>query len=63
MLLASFPAGPWQTNCYVAATGPGEECVIIDPGIESQPLFDPVGGFAATLDARGAVLGVLFPPA
>lgn len=32
MLLASFPAGPWQTNCYVAATEPGSECVIIDPG-------------------------------
>lgn len=32
MLLASFPAGPWQTNCYIAATEPGSECVIIDPG-------------------------------
>jgi hydroxyacylglutathione hydrolase len=36
MLLASFPAGPWQTNCYVVATGPGEECLIIDPGFEAQ---------------------------
>ncbi|WP_148615004.1 MBL fold metallo-hydrolase [Nocardioides rubriscoriae] len=32
MLIAAFPAGPWGTNCYVAATGPGTECVIIDPG-------------------------------
>ncbi|GAA4714058.1 MBL fold metallo-hydrolase [Nocardioides conyzicola] len=32
MLIAGFPAGPWGTNCYVAATGPGTECVIIDPG-------------------------------
>lgn len=32
MLLAAFPAGPWQTNCYVVATGQGEECVVIDPG-------------------------------
>ena len=32
MLVAAFPAGPWGTNCYVAATGPGEECVVIDPG-------------------------------
>lgn len=32
MLIAGFPAGPWGTNCYVAATGPGEECVVIDPG-------------------------------
>ena len=32
MLIAGFPAGPWGTNCYVAATGPGAECVVIDPG-------------------------------
>ncbi len=32
MLLAAFPAGPWSTNCYVVAPGPGEECVIVDPG-------------------------------
>jgi glyoxylase-like metal-dependent hydrolase (beta-lactamase superfamily II) len=35
VLIASFPAGPWQTNCYVAATGPGTECVIVDPGMDS----------------------------
>ena len=32
MLIAGFPAGPWGTNCFVAATGPGTECVVIDPG-------------------------------
>lgn len=32
MLIAAFPAGPWGTNCYVAATGPGAECIVIDPG-------------------------------
>ncbi|WP_328992950.1 MBL fold metallo-hydrolase [Kribbella sp. NBC_01245] len=32
MLIAGFPAGAWGTNCYVAATGPGTECVIVDPG-------------------------------
>ena len=32
MLIAGFPAGPWATNCYVVATGPGEECVVVDPG-------------------------------
>ena len=36
MLVASFPAGPWQTNCYVLATGAGEECLIIDPGFEAE---------------------------
>lgn len=32
MLIAGFPAGPWGTNCYVVATEPGTECVVIDPG-------------------------------
>ncbi|MGN6781468.1 MAG: MBL fold metallo-hydrolase [Marmoricola sp.] len=32
MLIAGFPAGPWGTNCYVVATGPGAECLVIDPG-------------------------------
>jgi hydroxyacylglutathione hydrolase len=32
VLIAGFPAGPWGTNCYVVATGPGAECVVIDPG-------------------------------
>lgn len=32
MLIAGFPAGPWGTNCYVVATGPAAECVVIDPG-------------------------------
>jgi glyoxylase-like metal-dependent hydrolase (beta-lactamase superfamily II) len=35
VLIAGFPAGPWGTNCYVAATGPGSECVVIDPGKDS----------------------------
>jgi glyoxylase-like metal-dependent hydrolase (beta-lactamase superfamily II) len=35
VLIAGFPAGPWGTNCYVAATAPGSECVVIDPGKDS----------------------------
>jgi glyoxylase-like metal-dependent hydrolase (beta-lactamase superfamily II) len=35
MLVAGFPAGSWGTNCYVLATGPGEPCLIIDPGQQS----------------------------
>ncbi len=35
MLIAGFPAGSWGTNCYVLATGPGEPCLIVDPGQES----------------------------
>jgi hydroxyacylglutathione hydrolase len=37
VLIAAFPAGPWGTNCYVAATGPGAECVVIDPGKDAGP--------------------------
>jgi hydroxyacylglutathione hydrolase len=32
VLIAGFPAGPWGTNCYVVAVGPGSECVVVDPG-------------------------------
>jgi hydroxyacylglutathione hydrolase len=35
VLVAGFPAGPWGTNCYVVATAPGAECVVIDPGKDS----------------------------
>ncbi len=34
MLLHGFPAPVFGTNCYVVATGPGEECLVVDPGIE-----------------------------
>ena len=37
MFIAGFPAGPWGTNCYVAATGAGAECVVIDPGKDAAP--------------------------
>ncbi|GHH75701.1 hydrolase [Streptomyces sulfonofaciens] len=35
MLIAGFPAGAWGTNCYLVAPAAGEECVIIDPGLEA----------------------------
>jgi glyoxylase-like metal-dependent hydrolase (beta-lactamase superfamily II) len=35
VLIAGFPAGPWGTNCYVVATAPGTECVVVDPGKDS----------------------------
>lgn len=40
MLIAGFPAGPWGTNCYVVATGPGTECVVIDPGKDAAAGVD-----------------------
>ncbi|MDX6209938.1 MAG: hydroxyacylglutathione hydrolase [Frankiales bacterium] len=32
MLVAAFPAGSFQTNCYVVAPAAGEQCVVVDPG-------------------------------
>ena len=36
MLVAGFPAGAFAANCYVVASGPGQECVIIDPGQDAE---------------------------
>lgn len=40
MLIAGFPAGAFQTNCYVVAPAPGEECVIVDPGQDATEGVD-----------------------
>jgi hydroxyacylglutathione hydrolase len=37
MLIAGFPAGYFQTNCYLVATGPGAEAVVVDPGQDAVP--------------------------
>ncbi len=42
VLIAGFPAGPWGTNCYVVATGPGEQCIVIDPGKDAMSGVDEV---------------------
>ncbi len=36
MLIAGFPAGSFAANCYLLAAGPGEECLIIDPGQDAE---------------------------
>ena len=33
VLTLGFPAAAFETNCFVLATGAGQECVIVDPGI------------------------------
>jgi glyoxylase-like metal-dependent hydrolase (beta-lactamase superfamily II) len=33
VFVAGFPADAFGTNCYVVATAPGEQCVVVDPGI------------------------------
>lgn len=42
VFLASFPAGPLQANCYFAATAPGADCAIVDPGQNSKAGIDQV---------------------
>ena len=42
MFIAGFPAGPWGTNCYVAATAAGSECVVVDPGKDAAAGVDEV---------------------
>jgi hydroxyacylglutathione hydrolase len=39
VLIRSFPAGAFGTNCYAVAPGAGQECVVIDPGMDAvEPL-------------------------
>jgi glyoxylase-like metal-dependent hydrolase (beta-lactamase superfamily II) len=42
VLIESFPAGPWQTNCWVVAPARGEQCVVIDPGYGAEEPLDDV---------------------
>ncbi|RBQ14602.1 MBL fold metallo-hydrolase [Spongiactinospora rosea] len=42
MLIAGFPAGAFQANCYVVAPAAGEECVVIDPGQDAVGDLDDV---------------------
>jgi hydroxyacylglutathione hydrolase len=37
VLVTGFPSAVFGTNCYVVATGPGEECLVVDPGIGVLP--------------------------
>lgn len=37
MLITGFPAGMFQTNCYLVAPDEGGEAVIIDPGQDAAP--------------------------
>jgi hydroxyacylglutathione hydrolase len=35
VLIRSFPAGAFGTNCYAVAPGAGQECVVVDPGLDA----------------------------
>lgn len=41
MLVTGFPAGMFQTNCYVLALPNATECVVVDPGQDAtEPLVE-----------------------
>ena len=42
MLVTGFPAEAFGTNCYVVAAGPGEQCLIVDPGVGVLDRLDEV---------------------
>jgi hydroxyacylglutathione hydrolase len=42
VLIAGFPAGSFAANCYLLATAPGTECLIIDPGQDAEPGINEV---------------------
>ena len=47
MLVTGFPAGMFQTNCYILAHDDATECVVVDPG---QDAAEPLAQF---LDQQG----------
>jgi hydroxyacylglutathione hydrolase len=42
VLIAGFPAGSFAANCYVVAAGPGEQCLIVDPGQDAEPGIEEI---------------------
>jgi glyoxylase-like metal-dependent hydrolase (beta-lactamase superfamily II) len=40
VFVAGFPSAMFGTNCYVLATAPGEQCVVVDPGIDVVKQLD-----------------------
>jgi len=40
LLIAGFPSDVFGTNCYVVAAGPGEQCLVIDPGVNVVDQLD-----------------------
>jgi hydroxyacylglutathione hydrolase len=42
VLVVGFPAGPFETNCWVVAPERGEQCVVIDPGVNAEDQLEEV---------------------
>ncbi|MGC0363914.1 hydroxyacylglutathione hydrolase [Rhodococcus sp. 27YEA15] len=52
MLVTGFPAGMFQTNCYILAQDGSRECVVVDPGQDAaEPLFEFLGSEDLTVTA------------
>ena len=42
MLVAGFPSGAFQANCFVVAPDAGEACVVVDPGQDAEDPLERV---------------------
>ena len=42
MLIVGFPAAAFGTNCYVVAPAEGEQCLVVDPGVDVVGALDDV---------------------
>ncbi|MER2225045.1 MAG: MBL fold metallo-hydrolase, partial [Rhodococcus sp. (in: high G+C Gram-positive bacteria)] len=52
MLVTGFPAGMFQTNCYILAQDDACECVVVDPGQDAaEPLFEYLDSKDMTVNA------------
>jgi hydroxyacylglutathione hydrolase len=40
VLVRGFPADAFGTNCFIAAPGPGQECIVVDPGVGVEKQLD-----------------------
>jgi hydroxyacylglutathione hydrolase len=42
VFVTGFPAAAFDTNCYVLASAAGQECLVVDPGIDVVPHLSEV---------------------
>ena len=51
MRIVGFPAGMFQTNCYIVYDETAKSCAVIDPGYSPERVLDFVGKLGLTVDA------------
>jgi glyoxylase-like metal-dependent hydrolase (beta-lactamase superfamily II) len=49
MIIETIAVGPLEVNCYLIASGPGKEAVVIDPGDEGEKILARVEAHRLTL--------------